>query len=128
MKTLRPSVVKLSMSAGAARMCANVRDLELQADDVQQRGSGGHIDKQVDIAPLVVGALGNRSEHANAVRTSRHRQSQDVIVLRGKCLGGKHESTLCLRRGLKSGGSGGTQGLWSARGVDGITGNRIQAR
>ena len=48
-------------------------DIELQPHDVQQRRTRGHLNEQIDIAPLAVDPLGHRAEHAQAARTARSR-------------------------------------------------------
>ena len=81
-------------------------EFQLQADDAQQRGAGRQIDEQVEIASIAIDALRGGAEDAHAARAVRCGQRQDMVTLRGECLGGTHgrifagfESAAARRRG-----------------------------
>lgn len=58
-----------------------VLDIELQTDDVQQRGAGKNINEQVEVAPLAVEALKRRSEHANVACAARGGDAEHACTM-----------------------------------------------
>ena len=48
-----------------------VFDIELQADDAEQRSARGKVHEQVEVAALVVETVHDGPEHANVARAAR---------------------------------------------------------
>ena len=56
-------------------------DVELQADDMQQRRAGRQVDEQIDIAALSIDAPSDRTEDTHNARASRCGEIENAAAM-----------------------------------------------